>query len=86
MLRNKFPRALAVASMLTFTRCQTAPQPKPQRDAGTDLQAINALRSQFAAAYNSRNAAAAAAYFPDDAVLMLPNQHALEGNLLSRAS
>ena len=44
-----------------------------------DLTAINAIRAQFAAAYNSNRSAAIAAHYAEDAVLMFPDQPAIEG-------
>ena len=86
MLRNKFLCAVALALMFTFTGCQTAPQPEQKRDAAADIKAINELRSQFATAYNANDAAAAAAYFADDAILMFPNQEAIEGKQAIQAA
>jgi uncharacterized protein (TIGR02246 family) len=77
--RNLFLYAVALTSMLTFAGCQTAPQPEQKRDVAADIKAINVLRDQFAAAYNSSDAAAVAAYYADDAIAMLPNQAAIKG-------
>jgi uncharacterized protein (TIGR02246 family) len=70
---------IALTSMLMLAGCQTAPTPEPKRDIAADLKAINALRSQFASAYSSGDAAAAAACYADDAIMMPPNQTAVEG-------
>ena len=77
--RRLFLFAFALTTLWMFTGCQTAPVAEPKRDVAADLAALNALRSQFAAALNSSDAAAAAACYADDAVLMLPNQAAIEG-------
>jgi ketosteroid isomerase-like protein len=79
MSRNVCLCAIALTSMLTFTGCQTAPQPEQKRDVAANIKAINALRDQYAAGFNSSNAAAVAASYTDDAVVMLPNQPAVEG-------
>jgi len=86
-LRNVFVCAFALTSMLMFTACQTTPTPtpEPKRDVAADIAAINGLRNRFAAAYNSGDAAAAAACYADDAVVMLPNQPAIEGSQSIRA-
>ena len=76
-LYNMWLCAVALTSMLTFAGCHTAPQPEQKRDVAADIKAINALRDQFAAAYNSNDAAAVAAYYSDDAIVMLPNQAAI---------
>jgi uncharacterized protein (TIGR02246 family) len=65
--------------MLTFTGCQTAPKPEAKRDAAADTAGINALRDQFAAAFNANDAAAVAATFTDDAIIMPEHQAAVEG-------
>lgn len=77
---------VALASMLVLAGCQTAPQPEQKRNVAADIAAINANRNQFAAAYNSNDAEAVAAYFADDAVLMLPDQPALEGKQAVQAA
>lgn len=56
-----------------------APTPELKRHITADITAFNTLRGQFAAAYNSNDAAAVAAYYADDAILMFPNQTAIEG-------
>ena len=78
-LHNMCLCAVALTSMLTFAGCRPKPQTEQKRDVAADIKAIDALRAQFAAAYNSNDAAAVAAYFADDAILMLPNQAAIEG-------
>ena len=52
------------------------PTLEPKRDTAADIAAINALRDQFASAYYSNDAAATAAYYADDAIVMPPNQSA----------
>ena len=78
-LRNVCLCAVALTSMLTFAGCQTAPTPEPKRDVAADTTAINALRDQVTAAYNSNDAAALAANYADDAIMLNPNQAAVEG-------
>jgi uncharacterized protein (TIGR02246 family) len=69
----------ALTSILTFTGCQTAAPPEQKADVAADIKAINAFRGQFAAAYDSNDAAAVAAFYANDATLMPPNQAAIEG-------
>ena len=71
--------AVALASMLTFAGCQTAPAPEPKRDVAADITAIKALGEQFTVAYNSMDAAAMAATYADDAILMDQGQAPVEG-------
>lgn len=49
---------------------ETFLHPAQERDATADIEAIHALRKKFAAAYNANDAAALAAFYTDDAVLM----------------
>ena len=77
--RNMYLCAFALASMLTFTGCQTSPQPEPKRDVAADIKAIRALGDEITAAFNSNDAAAVAATFAEDAIWMGPNQAAVEG-------
>ncbi len=86
MSGNMFLCAVALGSMLVFAGCQSMLQPEQKRDVSADIAAINALREQFAAAFNSNDAVAAAAYFTDDAVLMFPDQPALEGKQAIQAA
>jgi ketosteroid isomerase-like protein len=79
MLRDLCLSAVALASMPVFAGCQTAPQPEQKGDVTADIGAINVLRDQFAPADNSNDAAAVSVFFTDDAVLMFPNQAAIEG-------
>lgn len=58
---------------------KTPSQLEQTRDAAADIRAMNVLREQFAVAYNSNDAAAVAAHYADDAILMLPNRPAIEG-------
>ena len=85
-LRNMFVCAFALTSMLTFAGCQTAPTPAPKRDVAADMKAIKALSEQFTAAYNSMDAAAMAATYADDAIMMDPNQAAIEGRQAIQAA
>lgn len=79
ILRNVLLCAFALTSMLNFAGCRTAATPELKRDVAADMKAINALRDQFAAAYNSNDAAAAVAYYADDAIVMLPNHAPIKG-------
>jgi uncharacterized protein (TIGR02246 family) len=65
--------------MLMLIGCRTAPQPEQKRDVGADTRAVNALINQYAAAHNSNDAAANLAILADDAIVMLPDQAAIEG-------
>jgi len=87
-LRSVHLCAFVLTSMLTFTGCQTAPTPKPEekRDAAADTTAINALRDQFTAAFNSSDAAAVAATYTDDAIMLPENRAAVEGKPAIQAS
>ena len=78
--------AFALTSILTFTGCQTAPTPEPKRDVAADRKAIKALGDQYVAAWNSNDAAALAATYADDAVMMNPNQASVEGKQAIRAA
>ena len=48
--------------------------------AEADQEAINALRDQFLAAYNAADVPGVVACFTDDAVVMAPNEPAVEGS------
>ena len=85
-VRNVCLCAFALTSMLTFAGCQTAPRPEQKRDVAADTTAINALGDHFAAAYNSSNAAAMAATYADDAIMMDPGQAAIEGKQAIQAT
>lgn len=76
-LRNVLLFAFALT--LTFAGCQTAPTPEPKRDVAADTAAINALNDKVTAAFNSMDAAALAALYADDAIMMDSNQAAVEG-------
>ncbi len=78
-LRNVWLCAFALTSLMTFAGCQTAPTPEPKRDVAADTTAINALRDQYTTAFNANDAAAVAATFADDAIVMEPYQAAVEG-------
>jgi uncharacterized protein (TIGR02246 family) len=77
--RNVLVCAVALASVLAFFGCQTAPAPGQKMDVAADIKAINALNDKLVAAMNSRDAAALAACYADDAVMMDPDQAAVEG-------
>ena len=62
-----------------FAGCQSAPRPEQERDVAAYTTAINALLDQNIAAWNSNDAAAVAATFADNAILMEPDLAALEG-------
>ncbi len=85
-LRNVCLYAFATAAMLTFVGCQTAPPPEPKRDVSADIAAIKALNDKIAAAFNSNDAAAVAAAYADDAVMMDPNQAPIEGKSAIQAA
>jgi|WetSurMetagenome_2_1015567.scaffolds.fasta_scaffold89913_2 uncharacterized protein (TIGR02246 family) len=85
-LRSMLLFAFAPVLMLTFAGCQTAPQAEPERDVAADTTAIKALRDKVTAAYNSTDAAALAATYADDAIMMNPNQETVEGKQAIQAS
>ena len=76
--QKTFLGMLVLSSMLIFTSC-TAPKPKEKRDEAADMKAINFLRSQMIAAFNSNDPAVIAATYTDDAIVMPTNQTAVEG-------
>jgi len=76
-LRNVGLCAFALTSVLTFAGCQAKPEEK--RDIAADTAAVNALRGKFSAAFNSNDAAALAALYADDAIVMPVNQPAVDG-------
>ncbi|SPE31495.1 exported hypothetical protein [Candidatus Sulfopaludibacter sp. SbA6] len=78
-LRNVGLCAFALTSVLTFAGCQTGPKPEDKRDVAADIAAVNALRGKFSVAFNSNDAAALAALFADDAIVMPVNQPAVDG-------
>jgi uncharacterized protein (TIGR02246 family) len=55
------------------------PKPEEKRDEAADMKAINFLRSQMIAAFNSNDPAVIAATYTDDAIVMPTNQTAVEG-------
>jgi len=71
--------AFALTSILMFTGCQTAPPPQPKMDVAADTAAINALNDKVTDAFKSMDAAAVTATYADDAIMMDPNQAAIEG-------
>ena len=77
--RLVFICAFALAAILMFSGCQTAPAPAPKTDVAADVKAIKALSEQYFAAFNSSDAADIAATYADDAIEMPPNQVAIEG-------
>ncbi len=78
-LRKVFVCVFSVASMLTFAGCQTAPPPEPKRDVAADIAAISAINDKVTAGFNSKDPAGVAAVYADDAIMMNPNQVAVEG-------
>jgi uncharacterized protein (TIGR02246 family) len=78
--------AFALTLLLTFTGCQTAPQAEPKRDVAADMKAIKALNDSMITAFNSSDAAAVAATYADDAVMMDPNEAAIEGRQAIQAA
>lgn len=87
MVRNVCLGALTGSStMLAFAGFQTAPKVERAKSFSTDIRAIDAVRNQFAAAYNSNGAEAVAAHLADDVVLMLPNQPTLAGKRAIQAT
>lgn len=70
-MRTRLVIGSALAA-ISFAACTSAPAP---RDATADLNAINALRSSFETAFNRGDAAALAALYTADAVVM-PTHHA----------
>jgi uncharacterized protein (TIGR02246 family) len=71
--------ALALVCILVTTGCQTAPPPGAKQDTSAEMAKIGTLRDQFTTAYNSNDAAAVAALYTDDAIMMPSNQAAVEG-------
>lgn len=76
----------AVVVMLMAAGCQSAPGPAKKKDTAADKAAINALRDKVMAAFNSTDAAAVAACYADDAVMMNPNEASAEGKQAIQAS
>lgn len=72
--------------MLTFAGRRTAPQPEQKRDVTADTTAINALLVEYFAAFNSNDAAAAAATYAGDGIWMGPNTAAIEGKQAIQAA
>ena len=76
----------AVVVMLMTMGCQSAPGPAEKKDTVADKAAINALRDKVVAAFNANDAAAVAACYTDDAVMMNPNEVSAEGKPAIQAS
>ena len=76
----------AVVVMLMTMGCQSAPGPAEKKDTVADKAAINALRDKVVAAFNANDAAAVAACYTDDAVMMNPNEASAEGKPSIQAS
>ena len=78
--------AFGLTSVLAFIGCRPAPKPGEKRDVAVDTAAINALRDQFIAAFNSNDAAATAATYDNDAAVMFANRVHAEGKPAIQAS
>ena len=78
--------ASAVVVMLMAVGCQSTPVPAVKKDTAADKAAINALRDKVMAAFNANDAAAIAACYTDDAVMMNPNEASAEGKSAIQAS
>jgi uncharacterized protein (TIGR02246 family) len=78
--------AFAAVAMLVAVGCQSTPGPAAKKDTAADKAAINALRDKVTAAFNSNDAAAVAACYTDDAVMMNPNEASAEGKTAIQAS
>jgi uncharacterized protein (TIGR02246 family) len=78
--------AFALTLALTFTGCQTAPTPAPKTDVAADMAAIKAVNDRMAAAFDSKDVAALAAAYADDAIMMDPDQPAIEGKQAIQAA
>lgn len=76
----------AVVVMLMAVGCQSTPVPAAKKGTAADKAAINALRDKVMAAFNSNDAAAIAACYTDDAVVMNPNEASAEGKPAIQAS
>jgi starvation-inducible outer membrane lipoprotein len=59
MLRNIWLCAIALASIVIFAGCRTAPQPLQKSGTAADIQAFTALREQFTTTHNFHNTPAA---------------------------
>ena len=58
---------------------RSVPRPEQKRTHAADFIVIGALHDQFAAAFNSNDAKAVAAFYTEDAALMLPGRPAIQG-------
>ena len=76
----------AVVTMLVAVGCQSTPVPAEKKDTAADKAALNALRDKVMAAVNSNDAAAVAACYTDDAIMMSPNEASAEGKQAIQAS
>ncbi|MCL6544555.1 MAG: SgcJ/EcaC family oxidoreductase [Bryobacteraceae bacterium] len=70
---------IAALALLLSAGCGQGPGTGKAPDRAAELQKIDGLRSRFVAAYNSADAAAAAALYTDDAVMLPANEPAVEG-------
>jgi uncharacterized protein (TIGR02246 family) len=84
--QKMYLRTFAVVVMLMAVGCQSTPGPALKKDTASDKAAINALRDKFMAAFNSNDAAAVAACYTDDAIMMNPNEASAEGKPAIQAS
>ena len=84
--RNVALCALALTLMLSIAGCRTAPTPAPKTDVAADTAAIKALFDQAVTAWHSNDMTALAATYADDAIMMDPNQAAIEGKQAIQAA
>lgn len=75
----KYELAPAALALLLSVGCQQGPPPAPPQNRAAELEKINQLRDQFAAAYSSGEAEAVAALYTADAVVLPSNSPAAEG-------
>ena len=76
----------AAAAMLMAVGCESSPGPAEKKSTAADTAAITVLRNKVAAAFNSRDAAALAACYTDDAIMMSPNEATATGTQAIQAS
>jgi len=70
----------AASALLWSAGCGQGPGTAKAPDRAAEIQKIDELRNRFMAAYNSGDAAAAAALYTEDAVIMPANEPAAEGH------
>jgi uncharacterized protein (TIGR02246 family) len=69
----------AATAMLMAVGCESSPGPAEKKNTAADTAAITVLRDKFAAAFNSKDAAALTACYTDDGIAMPPNQATVTG-------